>query len=121
MVINALLYFSSKAAILLLYFDIFTAHRSMRIAIYFGLVLIVLHSLPGLAIASYYFAPHAGQSWQQLSPNPWGSIVWGLVQGPLCVVLDLYIFILPIPLISKLRLPRRKRMQVFGIFSSALM
>lgn len=61
MIINAPLCFSSKAAILLLYFDIFTAHGSMRIAIYFGLMLDVLHSLPGLAIASYCLVPHAGQ------------------------------------------------------------
>lgn len=121
LVISGLLSFFSKAAILLLYFDIFSVHGSMRVAIYFGLVLDALHSLPILAIGSYYIAPHASQSWQQTPSNIQATNVWGLVQGPLIVILDLYIFILPIPLISRLRLPWCKRVQVFAIFSSALM
>lgn len=119
--IHSLLTFFSKAAILLLYLDIFTIHRSMRIAIYFGLVLDVFHSLPTLAVTSYYLAPHAGQPWQQLfTHDPLAPSIWTVIQGSLSVVIDLNIFILPIPLISGIRLPRRKRIQVFSIFSTAL-
>jgi hypothetical protein len=41
------------------------------------------------------------------------------VQGVLAVVLDLYIFILPIPIILNLRLPKRKKLSVLFVFMTA--
>lgn len=48
-------------------------------------------------------------------------IYWGAVQGFLSVGLDLYIFILPLPILFKLQMPRRRKIQLVALFSSGLL
>lgn len=123
--------FFPKASILLLYREIFTLHPHMMFAIYIGLVLVGLQSWPTLAFTSYYLAPHAGQTWSEfcnkLSPELFthevshALLYWVVAQGAAAVFLDLYIFLLPVPMALKIQLPRRQRLQVLGIFSTGLM
>lgn len=123
--------FFPKTSILLLYREIFTVHRSMMPAIYLGLILTGLQSWPTLIFTSYYLAPHVGQSWSEFRIKLFQQIFlhnvsptllyWVVAQGVAAVILDLYIFFLPMPIVSRLRLPRRARAQVFGIFSTAMM
>ena len=123
--------FFPKVSILLLYREIFTVHRSMRTAIYLGLILAGLQSWPTLAFTSYYLAPHGGQTWSEFRRKlshelfahnvPRALLYWVVAQGVAAVLLDIYIFLLPIPLVLKLHLPRKQRLQVLGIFSTALM
>lgn len=51
-------------------------------------------------------------------PRP--LLYWVVVQGVAALVLDLYIFFLPMPIVSKLQLQPRVRLQVFGMFSTAM-
>ncbi|RJE22805.1 hypothetical protein PHISCL_04863 [Aspergillus sclerotialis] len=123
--------FFPKVSILSLYREIFTIQRPMRSAIYFGLVLAELQSWPTLAFTSYYLAPHAGQTWSEFRRKlsyelyaydvPRTLLYWVVAQGAAAVLLDLYIILLPIPLVLKLHLPRKQRLQVLGISSTALM
>ncbi len=46
--------------------------------------------------------------------------VWGPVQGFLAMILDVYIFVLPFPVISQLKLPPGKRLGVYVLFGTAL-
>lgn len=123
--------FFPKASILLLYRQIFAVHRPIRPAISAGLVLTVLQSWPTLAFTSYYLAPHAGESWSEFGmklsnqlyvynvPRP--LLYWVVAQGVAALVLDLYIFFLPMPIVARLQLHRQVRLQVFGMFSTAVM
>ncbi|PKX99263.1 uncharacterized protein P174DRAFT_416950 [Aspergillus novofumigatus IBT 16806] len=115
--------FFAKSSIFLLCRQIFTIQKTMKYAIRFGLLFTFLLYWPGVGLESYYAAPHIGETWEDLLVNkrPEKLIYWGIVQGTLSVVLDIYIFILPLPLLSKLQLPRKKRWQLLIIFSTAMM
>ncbi|GIJ98279.1 hypothetical protein Aspvir_000395 [Aspergillus viridinutans] len=115
--------FFAKSSIFLLCRQIFTIQKSMKYAIRFGLLFTFVLYWPGVGLESYYAAPHIGETWEDLLVNkrPEHLIYWGVVQGTLSVVLDIYIFILPLPLLSKLQLPRKKRWQLLIIFSTAMM
>lgn len=113
----------TKASILLLYLQLFGINARFRYAVYAGLVLTFLTYFPSVPLEAYYAAPHIGQTWEDLLTNgmPQRLGYWGLVQGPLAVVVDLYLFILPLPVIRQLHLTKTRRMGLAAVFATALM
>ncbi|KAK4220535.1 hypothetical protein QBC38DRAFT_378779 [Podospora fimiseda] len=115
----------SKASILLLFKSIFTVDKSLNIAIWAGQVWNFLTYFPSVPVEAYFNAPHPGtdERWETLmaSGKPEKAIVAGVVQSVMAIVLDLYIFFLPMPSIMKLKMSSRKRNQVIAVFSTALM
>lgn len=49
------------------------------------------------------------------------SLYWAVIQGALGTVFDLYIFILPLPIVFRLKLSTKKRIQVTALFMVALL
>lgn len=94
----------------------------MRIAIRFGIVFAALLYFTNIPISAILSAPRVGDSWASVlfSGRPQKDLVWGVVQSALSIVLDLFIFILPIPLVLKLHLSRRKKFQILTVFATAL-
>lgn len=113
----------SKGAILLLYRQIFSIHRKIRIAVNIGLVFNFMIYGVSLIIVPYFEAPHIGETFADLLINlrPAKIIVTGAEQGSLAVLLDLYIFILPIPALAGLKLPRDKKLKLLMIFGIAFL
>lgn len=113
----------SKASILLLFLTIFDIQPAMRLAIRIGFAAIICVYLPALPLAAYYNTPNPGQSWDDvmLSMKPADGIYWGIVQSALAILLDLYIFILPLPATARLQISRSKRHQLVLVFSTAFM
>jgi hypothetical protein len=122
MLIGPVIFFA-KAAILLLYLQIFNSHRAMRIAVYVGLVFTGLTYWTGIPLDIAFTAPRPGETWDSLLTNghPQQLIYWGVLQGALAVALDLYIFILPLPVLWKLNMSLKRRIGVCAIFFTALM
>lgn len=117
--------FFPKCAILLLYRQLFYINKKTRAGVWVGLVFCFLIYFPGITMQAIYTAPKPGESWDELSLDlAQGSgrpvIIWGAVQGFCSVALDVYIFILPLPALSKLQLPMRKKVQVFALFFTGL-
>lgn len=114
--------FFAKASIFLLFSQLFTIHRPMRMAIWAGLTLDILIYCPGFAVQTYYQAPHMGETWlDTLDGRNIVPLAWWQAQSALIVVLDLYIFVLPLPTVARLQLPTRKRVSLIAVFSVALM
>ncbi|KAI3392171.1 hypothetical protein diail_6089, partial [Diaporthe ilicicola] len=111
----------SKASILFLFFQIFAVNRKMRFAIYVGFAAIVAAYGQNLILGPWYSTPHAGETWSDLYTNdrPQHLVKVGLEQAVLAVVIDLYIFILPFPMLSSLKLASRKRVQLWLVFGTA--
>ncbi|KAI1158000.1 hypothetical protein F5B18DRAFT_642846 [Nemania serpens] len=114
--------FFAKASIFLLYLGLFTVQRPTRLAIYAGIIFAFIIYGAGVAVATYYETPRAGEDWtavlldgRSVIPLPWWQ-----AQSALSVALDLYIFILPIPVIVRLRLPVQRKIQLVAVFSLAL-
>ncbi|KAI1807095.1 hypothetical protein F4811DRAFT_560095 [Daldinia bambusicola] len=112
----------SKAAILLLFLQIFVVDKKMRIAIYGGLVFTVLAYWPNLILVPLFSTPRSGETWESLVTNPRVRKMTpvGTEQGSLAVLLDLYIFILPMPILASLNMNKTKRLHLIAIFGTAL-
>jgi hypothetical protein len=73
-------------------------------------------------VASYYCAPHAGEQWGLSVGQRCGdkaSLKWLVGSAAMSVLLDIYIFILPIPIVLRLNMSGRKRFGVLLIFATA--
>jgi len=47
--------------------------------------------------------------------------LWGPIQGGASVVLDIYAFVLPLPIIARLNVAPRRRWQLIALFSTAFL
>lgn len=115
--------FFAKISLLLLYLRIFGPKKSTRYAICFGLVFAFCLYWVTIPIGAYYCAPSAGSSWTitGIAPRCNKVITLGLIQGPLNVVLDLFIFVLPIPVVMGLQMSFRKRIAVLAVFFTGIL
>ncbi|KAI1850163.1 hypothetical protein JX266_004542 [Neoarthrinium moseri] len=116
-------FFFSKAAIFLLYKQLFGIQKRMRIAANIGLLLTLLLYLPNIPLSAIYHAPRVGATWESMLTSSGGHnmTIFGIFQSSLSVLLDLYIFVLPLPIIIKLQISRGRRLQLIGVFTTALM
>ncbi|KAI4861985.1 hypothetical protein F4820DRAFT_431969 [Hypoxylon rubiginosum] len=118
--------FCAKAATLLLFRQLFTISHAMNVAIWVGIAATFVINASGLVVTSYFSAPHAGETWdehivQAVTQNIIFVLYWSVAQGSASTLLDLYIFILPLPILFRLNLSRRRKVQVIAIFLVAIL
>ncbi|KAI1160128.1 hypothetical protein F5B18DRAFT_541720 [Nemania serpens] len=128
--------FFSKTATLLLFRQVFNVSRTMHIAIWIGIAVSFALYGSSLGALSYFSSPHAGQTWDEvatqaiitnLSPLYKGvapvviPLYWGVVQGAIGTVFDIYIFILPLPILSRLNLSTKRKLQISALFFVAIL
>ena len=94
----------------------------MRIAIRIGIIFSGLVSVTYIPLAAILTAPHTGETWASVlrSGRPQKDLIWGVVQAAINILLDLLIFILPVPVILRLHLSTRKKIQLLSVFTTAL-
>lgn len=116
-------YFTSKTAIFLLYRQLFAIKRWMRISVNIGILITFILYFLNIPLAAVYSAPRLGESWSIIltSHGPEKMITWGIIMAAVSTLLDLYIFFLPIPNIVSLQMPLERRLQLVGVFATALM
>jgi hypothetical protein len=115
--------FFSKLSIFLLFYQIFQVRTPMRMAIRIGIISAGLLYFTNIPLSAVLSAPHVGEPWLYVlfSGRPEKELVWGVVQAAIGIVLDLFIFILPIPAIMSLHLSTKKKIQLLAVFTTALM
>lgn len=115
--------FLAKLALFLLYLRIFSCSSTTKFAIYLGIVVSFIFHIAIAIFVAVGYVPRPGSSWLvTLRTNSCKSVgVLYYVQGVFGVVSDLYIFILPIPILWKLHLPVRRKVGVCAIFLAGLM
>jgi hypothetical protein len=125
-IVGSVLFFP-KCAILFMYRDLFEIRTAMRIAIWCGLLFTFGIYFPSIPLSAIYEAPRVGHTWEELllslatpHKNDHTLVYWGVAQGASSVLLDLYIFILPLPLLARLNLPLKSRIQLIAVFGTAL-
>lgn len=118
-------FFFPKAAIFLLYRQLFAPKKGTRVAINIGLVITLLIYLSQIPLAAIYSAPRAGHSWNSLLltivNNSRPFALGGAIQSAIGTVMDFYIFFLPLPILIHLQMPVKRRVQLVCIFSTALL
>ena len=123
-VLNGPTLFFAKSTVFLLYLRLFTIDQKMRYSIWFGLTWNFLVYWTMAALATYFCVPRIGESWndiETIAPRCTKDRPVGLIQGVFSVVLDLYIFILPIPIVLRLQMSLKRRLSILGIFGTALL
>lgn len=118
--------FFSKEAIFLLYFDLFHVRRGMRLVIIAGMIFTALAYWPGIILESIFCAARPGESWDPLQGAPVTrrcskNNYWGITQGACAIAIDILIFTIPIPAVTRLQLETRRKIQILGVFSTGLM
>ena len=113
--------FFGKLAILLLYLKIFQVNRT-RYLIYAGTVACFLAYMPYVPLSAYFCSPHTGQPWSLVVELRCSKLeLWAVIQGTLAVAIDVYIFILPIPVVLGLQMSRRRKFAMLAVFGFALL
>ncbi|KAI1345672.1 hypothetical protein F5Y01DRAFT_322979 [Xylaria sp. FL0043] len=118
-------FFFPKAAIFLLYRQLFAVQKRTGIAINFGLLITLLVYLSNIPLAAVYAAPRPGHSWDSLllslQANSRPFALGGTIQSAIGTLLDFYIFCLPLPILYRLQIENERRFQLIAIFSTALL
>ncbi|KAI9845651.1 MAG: hypothetical protein M1837_004625 [Sclerophora amabilis] len=113
--------FFAKSSLLLLFLRIFSPHAAMRRTIYCAIAFAFCIYCINIPINSIYCTPDPGQPWGlELGTSCARSIPLAVVQGTLNVVLDLFILIAPMPVISNLRLSKKKKYGVLAVFMTGI-
>ena len=113
--------FFAKAAVVLLYLKVFAStSRSFRIRIHITLAFLFCLYFINLPLTGYYCVPHGDETWvmPSVSLRCAKLEVFGAVQGSLGLVVDLWIFWLPLKIIWNLNMSRRKKLQLVTIFAT---
>ncbi|KAI1126710.1 hypothetical protein F5Y10DRAFT_266789 [Nemania abortiva] len=112
---------ATKLPILLLYIRIFGVSPWVRRVSYITIILSLLVTVAATAYAAPYCNPHGRYdpvaSAKCVSTGPIGSLITGF-EG---LVVDIIIFVLPIPVISKLKLPLRRKLGVALVFATGIL
>ncbi|KAF4625059.1 hypothetical protein G7Y89_g13109 [Cudoniella acicularis] len=110
-------WWAAKSAILALYIRVFGTVRWLRFMCYFWITFMALFYGSNIAIAIVYCIPREGEAWdgtsfQRCSTSAWAAVVIGVFS----VLTDIIIFVLPFPIILKLRLPSTKKIGLTIVF-----
>ena len=115
--------FFAKLALFILYFRIFSTDRKTRIGIYLGIIIGCLFYTSADIVFLITCVPRRGVRW--LSPEFAAQCTpatnMNYVQGIFGVVSDLYIFILPLPVLWTLQMPLKRKLGITAIFVTGLM
>ncbi|OTB00996.1 hypothetical protein M426DRAFT_25984 [Hypoxylon sp. CI-4A] len=112
----------SKLAILLLLLQIFGINKKMRIAISVCIALTIITYWPSFVLVPLLAAPRVGETWDELTTDPrtLDMNYLSMIQGTLGLLIDIYIFILPLPVLASLHMDSSKRQRLFGVFGLGL-
>jgi hypothetical protein len=104
-----------KVSLLALYHRIFGHITTVRYTIYAVAVVGLIG--PALTfVDAIVCSPPKGTTWGTHNPNCDKSYKYGIAQAIASLLIDLYIMILPIPIISRLHLERKKKIGILLIF-----
>ncbi|KAF2178177.1 hypothetical protein K469DRAFT_731838 [Zopfia rhizophila CBS 207.26] len=112
----------AKFSILWFYLRIFRIKELMHYAVFAGIVWAALTYVPNMVVSAYFCAPHLGEPWDfnvGIYCSTKGPLKWLVTSAAMSVVLDVYIFVLPIPIVMGLKLSQKKRLGILFIFTTA--
>ena len=115
--------FFAKAALFLLYYRLFALDHWTKISIYFGIGITSCFYLATLIAQLVFCIPRPHESWTSMTCVERCSRGEGLgdVHGVFGLVSDLYIFILPLPVLYRLQMSLKKKIGVIATFLTGLM
>lgn len=113
----------TKLSILFLYLRIFKVNKVMKIAIILGMVWSALTYLPFAILTPLKCAPRIGEKWGKVAVRcgDMTNVDFVVVSAVMAVILDVYILVLPLPLVKHLSLSRKRKIGLAAVFLTALL
>ena len=115
--------FFAKLALFLLYFRIFSCDRWTKIGTYLGIVSNLLFYAAAVIVFGVLGIRRSGESWLSNAKTTryQKAYLMAYVQGSFGVVSDIYIFILPLPVLWRLNMTPRTKLGVSSVFLAGFM
>jgi hypothetical protein len=111
----------AKTSIFLLLHEIFTLERGMRIAIWIGLAATYIVAIVSFVSQCLDDIPRQGKTWDDVALKFDHMVVWSPATSIMYMLLDLYMFLLPVPVVTRLNWPTRKRLKALAVFSTGFL
>lgn len=121
--ITAIVWLFVKLSFFILYLQLFRPIIWLRYCIYFGALVNTAFYVAIVIVTLYYTTPAPGQSWQEniRDPREAGTFRTSIPIASGSLVLDLYIFLLPIAGIWNLNMSLQRKIGVGVVFMTGLM
>ena len=115
--------FFAKLALFLFYYRVFGIDRGTRIAIYLGIIIIALFYFSSIVALSVLCIPKRSESWTSLTYGTRckRAVAMGNGHGVFGLISDVYIFILPLPVLLGLQMSLKRKLGVAAIFCTGLL
>jgi len=115
-------YWASKSAILALYIRVFSIKRWVKYLSYLAILILFGFHWALIPLASAYCVPRNGHSWVSALEKCGAQVkVIGPMHGGLGVAADIFMLVLPLPVLNKLQLSKPKRMGLMIVFMSGFL
>jgi hypothetical protein len=112
----------AKTAILAVYLRLFSVITWMRWCCWVGIAILFCAYWSLVPVSAVYNFPHGGEHWDlAMSMDSIPAQVPFLVMGVVSVASDLYILILPLPVLLRLHVNWKKKIGLCLVFAAAIM
>lgn len=108
--------FLSKLSLFLLFRKLFSVKRYMRILINFGIVFAFATYMFNIPPSTYYCTPRKGQTWRSADIKCGIALPYTIAQAAFNIIVDIYLLCLPIPIVWRLNLSRKRKIGVLSLF-----
>ena len=108
-----------KIALFLFYLRLFSQHQRTKLMIYLGIGINAVFHVISFALVLCFCSPRPKRNIIQSFNTrhcTFDAFTLGIFQGSFNLASDIYIFVLPIPVLSKLQLSKKKKIGVSVIF-----
>ena len=118
--ISAFAFFVSRLPVLMLYLRIFGSNKKFRYAVYFGILAVFAVYLAYVPLLAYFCTPAIGKPWSSLEVFSKCRRLepFAIVSGSCNIFLDIYILLLPMPMIWRLQMPLQKKIGILAVFTT---
>ena len=111
--------FFTKLSLFILYHRLFARHLWIKYLVYFGTAFCFVMYTISFGVSGYLCLPHHNEGWVEATLSVRchrQDILIAYIRGPLNLLTDLYLLVLPLSAIWQLHLPLHKKVGVSGIF-----
>ena len=112
----------TKCAFIFLYFRIFSPSRPVRWSLYIIFVVAVCYPFASIGVIAAYCTPKPGKEWTVWNvPRCNNSTLLAPVIGAINLAVDVALFIIPLFVISTLKLSRARKWSLLAIFMTGFL
>ena len=113
--------FFSKTSLLLLFYRIFSPDKTFRYKLYATTTILAATTLTSIPLSLALCLPGESGSWLAAQPKCLKTEIFGYVQGPTNITIDLFMIYLPASVVMHLNMPMRHKLGVMAIFATGML